>query len=47
MENWDIRSLAIEPHRPQVLRTNDETRSIATRLANGEGLQAHRVHERG
>ena len=29
METWDIRSLAIEPHQPQVLRSDAETRAIA------------------
>jgi hypothetical protein len=39
MESWDVRSLAIEPHRPQVLRSDDETRSIAIRLRSGEELK--------
>jgi len=46
MESWDIRSLAIEPHRAQVLRSDDETRAIAIRLPSGEELQEHQVHER-
>jgi quercetin dioxygenase-like cupin family protein len=46
MESWDIRSLAIEPHHPQVLRSDDETRAIAIRLPSGEELQEHQVHER-
>jgi quercetin dioxygenase-like cupin family protein len=46
MESWDIRELAIEPHRPQVLRSDDETRAIAILLPGGEELQEHQVHER-
>jgi redox-sensitive bicupin YhaK (pirin superfamily) len=46
MESWDIRSLEIEPHRPVVLRSDDETRAIAIRLPAGEELQEHQVHER-
>ncbi len=46
MESWDIRSLDIEPSRPQVLRSDDETRAIAIRLRSGEELQEHQVHER-
>jgi quercetin dioxygenase-like cupin family protein len=46
METWDIRSLAIEPHRPQVLRSDDETRAIAIYLPAGEELKEHQVHER-
>jgi quercetin dioxygenase-like cupin family protein len=46
METWDIRSLAIEPHKPQVLRSDEETRAIAIQLPAGEELQEHQVHER-
>ncbi len=46
METWDIRSLEIEPHHPQVLRSDDETRAIAIHLPAGEVLQEHQVHER-
>ncbi len=46
METWDIRSLTIEPHRPQVLRSDDETRAIAIHLPAGGELQEHQVHER-
>ena len=46
METWDIRSMEIEPHRPQVLRSDDETRAIAIHLPAGEELQEHQVHER-
>ena len=46
METWDIRSLAIEPHQPQVLRSDEETRAIAIHLPAGEELQEHQVHER-
>ncbi len=46
MESWDIGSLEIEPHRPQILRSDDEIRVIAIRLPGGEELQEHQVHER-
>jgi quercetin dioxygenase-like cupin family protein len=46
METWDIRALKIEPHHPQVLRSDDETRAIAINLPAGEELQEHQVHER-
>jgi quercetin dioxygenase-like cupin family protein len=46
METWDIRSLAVEPHRPKVLKTDDETRAIVILLPAGEALQEHQVHER-
>ena len=46
METWDVRSLDIEPHRPQVLRSDAETRAIGIHLPAGEELQEHQVHER-
>jgi|ERR1700727_422007 len=46
METWDVRSLEIEPHHPQVLRSDAETRAIAIHLPAGEELQEHQVHER-
>jgi quercetin dioxygenase-like cupin family protein len=46
MESWDICSLSIEPHHPQVLRSDEESRAIAIRLPAGEELQEHQVHER-
>lgn len=45
MQTWDIRALPIEPHQPQVLRSDDETRAIAIQLPAGEQLQEHQVHE--
>lgn len=46
METWDIASLDLEPHHPEVLRSDDETRVIAINLPAGEELQEHEVHER-
>jgi quercetin dioxygenase-like cupin family protein len=46
MDSWDIPSLPVEPHRPEVLRSDEETRVIALSLPSGERLQEHQVHER-
>ena len=46
MDSWDIASLDVEPHRPEVLRSDDESRVIAINLPGGEALQEHQVHER-
>jgi quercetin dioxygenase-like cupin family protein len=46
METWDVSSLDIEAHHPQVLRTDAETRAIAIALPAGEQMQEHQVHER-
>jgi len=45
MDTWDIASLAVEPHSPQVLRSADDARVIAINLPAGEELQEHEVHE--
>jgi quercetin dioxygenase-like cupin family protein len=46
VDTWDIRSLDVEPHHPQVLRTDGEARLIAINLPDGELLQEHQTHER-
>jgi quercetin dioxygenase-like cupin family protein len=46
MDSWDIASLPVQPHQPEVLRSDDETRVIAINLPGGERLQEHQVHER-
>lgn len=46
METWDIPSLDVQPHQPEVLRTDPEARVIAINLPAGERLQEHQVHER-
>jgi quercetin dioxygenase-like cupin family protein len=47
MEHWDLSTLDVEPHKPQVLHsTRGEARSITLHLPAGEGLQDHQVHER-
>jgi quercetin dioxygenase-like cupin family protein len=45
MESWDVRSLEVEPHHPQVLHTDDYSRAIAINLPEGELLQEHQTHE--
>lgn len=45
MDSWDIRSLAVEPHRPEILRTDDHARAVALHLPAGEELQEHQTHE--
>ena len=46
MDTWDIRSLDVQPHHPQVLRSDEgAARAIAINLPAGEELQEHEVHE--
>ena len=46
MQTWDIASLDVQPHQPEVLRSDEETRVIAINLPAGERLNEHQVHER-
>jgi quercetin dioxygenase-like cupin family protein len=46
MESWDIRSLELAPHAPEILASSDEARAIALEIPAGESLQDHQVHER-
>jgi len=46
MQSWDISTLDVEPHNPEVLASDDEGRVIAINLPAGERLQQHQVHER-
>jgi len=47
MDHWNIRSLDIQPHKPQILQSSrGEARAIAIHLPAGEELQDHEVHER-
>ena|SRR3712207_1288791 len=47
MEHWDLRTLDVQPHQPQILSSvRGDARSIAIRLPAGEQLQDHEVHER-
>jgi quercetin dioxygenase-like cupin family protein len=46
MDTWDLRSLDLQPHQPQILRSDDgAARAIAINLPAGEQLQEHEVHE--
>ena len=45
MDVWDVATLDLRPHRPEVLRSEDEGRVIAINLPAGEALQEHQVHE--
>jgi redox-sensitive bicupin YhaK (pirin superfamily) len=47
MEHWDLRTVDVDPHRPEILHSaRGEARSILLLLPAGEELQDHQVHER-
>ena len=45
MDSWNIAELDVQPHKPEVLRTDKEARVIAIHLPAGEQLQDHQTHE--
>jgi redox-sensitive bicupin YhaK (pirin superfamily) len=46
MRSWDISTLDVQVHRPEVLDSEDEGRAIVIELPAGESLKEHQVHER-
>lgn len=46
MNSWDLKSLDLKPRLPEILSSSDAARAIALRLAGGESLADHQVHER-
>jgi quercetin dioxygenase-like cupin family protein len=46
METWDLTSLDVQPHQPEVLGSEEEGRAILIQLPAGEALDQHQVHER-
>ncbi len=47
MQTWDIRTIAVEPSKPEILQSDrGEGRAIAINLPAGQLLQEHEVHER-
>ena len=45
METWDISTVDVQPHQPEVLASSEEGRVIAINLPAGEALDDHQVHE--
>jgi quercetin dioxygenase-like cupin family protein len=46
MESWDLKSVEVEPHQPEILASADDARTIILLLPASEELQEHEVHER-
>ena len=47
MQHWDLRSLTVAPHEPQILDSSrGAARSVVLHLPAGEMLRDHQVHER-
>jgi quercetin dioxygenase-like cupin family protein len=46
MQAWDVMSMDVTPHQPEVLTSTDEGRAIVIHLPAGDDLADHEVHER-
>lgn len=46
MREWDLKSIETEPHKPRILASAEDARTIVLRLPAGEELAEHEVHER-
>ncbi len=46
VQSWDLTSMYVMPHFPEVLASAGEGRAIAIELPAGERLDEHQVHER-
>ena len=46
MNSWDINDLDLKPRAPRILSSSSDARAIALRIAAGESLADHQVHER-
>lgn len=46
MRSWDLKTVGVEPHQPEILASAGDARTILLSLPAGEELQEHEVHER-
>ena len=46
MRSWDLRTVTVQPHEPEILASGDDARTILLNLPSGEEMQEHEVHER-
>lgn len=46
MKSWNVATLSLQPHAPEILSTGGDSRAIALVLPAGEALQEHQVRER-
>lgn len=46
MRSWDLRTVDLRPHSPEILSSSDDARAVVLEIPAGESLQDHQVHER-
>ena len=45
MKTWDLQSIAVRPHAPEIIESGGGGRAIVLEIPAGESLQDHQVHE--
>jgi len=45
VKSWDLKSMDVRPHAPEILESADGGRAIVLQIPAGESLQDHQVHE--
>ncbi len=45
MKTWDLPSLTVRPHSPEILESDGGGRAIVLEIPAGESLKDHQVHE--
>lgn len=46
MRSWDLRAIALAPHSPSIISSDDDARGVVLEIPAGERLRDHQVHER-
>jgi quercetin dioxygenase-like cupin family protein len=46
MKSWDLRTVSLRPHSPEILLSSDDARAVVLEIPAGESLKDHQVHER-
>lgn len=46
MQSWDLRTVEVQRHEPEILASAEDARTILISLPAGERLREHEVHER-
>jgi quercetin dioxygenase-like cupin family protein len=46
VRSWDLRTVDLRPHSPEILSSSDDARAVVLEIPAGESLQDHQVHER-
>jgi quercetin dioxygenase-like cupin family protein len=46
MKSWDLHTVSLSPHAPEVLESGDDGRAIVLEIPAGDSLREHQVHER-